>query len=368
MAVISATASSAGGTLVLSNKEDSSLSILALSSASRRESGDLSASATLGFLNVFLPWVLARFERCPLGTIGRNGNDSGRLLQVIGVGATVESRRPLNSFSSEFFASAILKKLGMPSIQSQIVTAGEARALPGRFVVKAIAPDGHLHFVAGSDIPRIAEGDVVLVSELCADAASFDFVRRRILNKQYALGSDVFASLASKTDFVEMDRRAREKLAAAVGKTVESADDLFSEFRPTASELCVIEREMRLDGPQFLKICAVRTFGGSSFAHGGNVLITRSGKAISIDHSALFESGDDLRMLFRFTCKGTSVWKILCEIAKLTAADIADCIKAIPAHAACGDLAPLAPYFVERLRLWKKLAGEPATATASPAA
>jgi hypothetical protein len=58
---------------------------------------------------------------------------------------------------------------------------------------------------------------------------------------------------------------------------------------------------MALDGKSYLTICAARVFIGCSAPHFGNVLVTKAGELVSIDHCrGYFEKGDDLRELFYF--------------------------------------------------------------------
>lgn len=352
------------------NTEDSGLSIAGIVFASLRPDF-LTPSVALNLSNVFLPWVVRRFARCPTAILNTSENSSSALIRAMAC-ATVERKEGINSFASEFFAGAILRRLGIPSVPARIVTAKEARDLPGRWVVKAIAPtDGRLHFIAGSEL--LEDDTKVLVSEVPPDSASFDFVRRKILKQSPDnFASGTFGELYRKASpsFAEVSRQITETFTRAIGKSVESADGLFTGFHATAAELAVIEREAKWNGAQFERICAARIFIGCGFAHNANFLITRSGTLISIDHtSANLESGEDLGMLFRFTMEGTREWRILREIAALTEADITAAVEEIPKHPACGDLTPLAPYFVERLRLWQRLAGvgAPAAATASPA-
>lgn len=344
--------------------EDSALSIAAIVFASLR-SDYLTALGALNLSNVFLPWVVRRFERCPAAIT--NENSSSALSRAMAC-ATVESKNAINSFASEFFAAAILRRLGMPSIQSRIMSVAEARSLPGRFVVKSIAPrDGRLHFHPESEL---LEDDVtVLVSEILPDAASFDFIRRQLLNRADDFGSGVFGELYAKAapSFAELGRQTTEILAKACGRSAGSADNLFSGFHASAAELAAIQREAKWNGAQFERICAARIFIGVGYAHNANFLVTRDAKLVSIDHTgANYESGEDLKMLFRFTTEGTREWRVLGEIGKLTEDDVTAAVEEIPKHAACGDLTSLAPYFSERLRLWQKLAGvgEPVAAKA----
>jgi len=106
----------------------------------------------------------------------------------------------------------------------------------------------------------------------------------------------------------------------------------------------------------YLRICAARVFIGCSAPHFGNVLVTKKGELISIDHArGFFEKGDDLRELFYFVNRRSEAFKVLAGVNGLTEKDICESVAEVPHHPACGSTAGFADYYCKRLNLWKEL-------------
>jgi hypothetical protein len=114
---------------------------------------------------------------------------------------------------------------------------------------------------------------------------------------------------------------------------------------------------MALDGKKYLTVCTARVFLACRCTpHFGNILTTKKGELISIDHvHAYFESGKSLQKLFGFIDRDSELFKILGGVAGLTEGDIRAAVDEIPKHSACGSTAVLGDYFVKRLQLWKEL-------------
>jgi hypothetical protein len=272
--------------------------------------------------------------------------------------ATVADRRErMNPFAAEFLAQGILRRLRIPTASSRICSADEARALPPDFVVKSAGerPAQTLNWSSADVIESIRFG-WCLVSRIVSDSASLDYIARTILPSHSARNKVVAMLAKCAADHATKDRRFEELIAQTLGKTCEPADKFFSRFNPTPEELDCIGKAMALDGEQYLRICAGRVFVGCSAPHFGNVLATKGGDLVSIDHArAYFERGDDLRMLFKFTKRDSIAFRILGDIAALTADDIRAAVAEIPQHRACGSTGALAHYYERRLDLWKNL-------------
>jgi hypothetical protein len=192
-----------------------------------------------------------------------------------------------------------------------------------------------------------------LVSRLEPDSASLDFVSRTLITSQ---GVRTQMLRESAAIHAQNDQTLEELTARALGKICEPADKFFASFQPSESEIELIKRAMALDGLPYLRICAARVFIGCSAPHFGNVLVTKKGELISIDHArGYFEKGDDIRELMYFIDRRSEVFKVLDGVNALTEKDICESISEIPHHSACGSTAGLAEYFCKRLRLWKEL-------------
>jgi hypothetical protein len=192
-----------------------------------------------------------------------------------------------------------------------------------------------------------------LISRLVPDAASLDFVARRIITSQSVRTQLLRESAAIQA---QTDQTLEELIAQALGKTCEPADKFFADFMPSGSEMELIKRAMALDGLPYLRICAARVFIGCSAPHFGNVLVTKTGELVSIDNCrGYFEKGEDVREMMYFIDRRSDVFKVLDGVAGLTENDIHAAVDGIPRHPACGLTSGLADYFCERLNLWKKL-------------
>jgi hypothetical protein len=234
------------------------------------------------------------------------------------------AKRPsaqMNPFAAEFFSQAVLRRLGIRTVEARICSATEARELPSDFVVK-FSREKPARILEWE--PAANPSGWCLVSRLVPDAASMDFVARQILKTR------------------------AEKVCVA--------DRFYVGFRPTPTEIERIESAMSFDGTAFLQICAARAFLGTGCTpHGGNVLVTRDAQLISIDHcEVLLGNGEDLRALFRYV-EREDVDQVLGRIAVLTEEDILAAVAAIPKHEACGSIDGLAEYFIGRLRLFQGL-------------
>ncbi len=259
-------------------------------------------------------------------------------------------RKAVNPFALEFFAQGILRRLGIRTVEQRICNGKEARALPADFVVKVAGEEPAQNLTWN---PASVRNGPCLVSRLVPDAASLDYVARKIITSHSARTQMLRESAAIHAS---KDWAFEQLIAKALGKSCEPADKFFADFKPTQSEIEVIKAAMALDGPAYLRICAARVFIGCSAPHFGNVLVTKKGELISIDHArGYFEKGDDLRELFYFVDRRAEAFKILDGVAGLTDNDIRAAVDGIPQHPACGSTAGLADYFCRRLRTWKEM-------------
>jgi hypothetical protein len=292
-----------------------------------------------GFQSHFVPWVNARAKSY------MDTKASGDpLIQ------SMRLRKTMNPFAAEFFAQGIMRRLGIPTVPQKICTASEARALPGEYVVKIAGrePAQSLNWN-----PSTALTGWCLASRLVPDAASLDYVARKVITTHSAQ-TQVLQQCAAL--HAEKDLVIEELIARTLGKTCIPADKFFADFQPAPSELEAIKSAMALDGPEYLAICAARVFLGSSAPHFANVLVSKSGELISIDHArAAFEDNSDLKELFYFTARSSVTFNTLDAVAGLSEDDILAAVDEIPTHPACGSTVGLADYFCKRLELWKNL-------------
>ena len=259
-------------------------------------------------------------------------------------------RKALNPFAVEFFARGILRRLGIRTAEQTICSGKEARTLSADFVVKVAGEEPAQNLTWN---PASVRNGWCLVSRLVPDAASLDYVARKIVTSHSVRTQMLHESAAIHAG---KDRAFEELIAKTLGKTCEPADKFFADFKPTESEIELIKPAMALDGLAYLRICAARVFVGCSAPHFGNVLVTKKGELISIDHArGYFEKGDDLRELFYFVNRRSEAFTILAGVNSLTEKDIFESVSEIPRHPACGSTAGLADYFCKRLSLWKEL-------------
>ena len=323
--------------------EDSAHAIFTIISASNAATGKLRK----GFTQHFQPWyharVLAEF---------RPGS-ADPLIQ------TMRMRKRVNSFALEFFAQGILHRLGIRTVKQAICSGREARLLPSNFVVKVAGNDlkWNPKSQTGGKIPWDADAvrrGWCLVCEIVPDAASLDYVSRKLITSQSVRTQMLRESAALHA---QKDQTLEELTARALGKTCVPADKFFADFKPTEPEIELIKSAMALYGKKYLTICAARIFIGCSSPHFGNVLVTKKGgELISIDHaSGYFESEDHLKELFYFIDRSSDVFKVLDGIDSLTEKDIRESVSEIPSHSACSSTAGLADYFCRRLGQWKEL-------------
>jgi|ERR1700683_227482 len=235
----------------------------------------------------------------------------------------------INPFVAEFFAQGLLRRLGIGTASEQFIcTAEQARALPDDFVVK-FDRNGwarNLDWNPG-EIPT----GWCLASRLVPDAASLFFVARKVIKTH-----------PGRKHYDERDNH---------------ADRFYAKFDPTPTEIECIKLGMATDGVQYLNIAAARAFLGCTCTpHFGNILVTKSGKLISIDHTnAEFKDPEDLKKMFHFIGSDSKLLEVLSGVASLTEKDIRESVAEIPNHPACGSTAGLREYFGQRLQMWKQL-------------
>ncbi len=314
--------------------EDSAHAVFTIISASNAATGKLRK----GYVSHFQGWYHARV----MAEFRPSSTDP--LIQ------TMRQRKSMNPFALEFFAQGILRRLGIRTVEQRICNGKEARALPADFVVKVAGEEPAQNLTWN---PASVRNGWCLVSRLVPDAASLDYVARKIVTSHSARTQMLRESAAIHAS---KDRAFEQLIAKALGKSCEPADRFFDDFKPTQSEIEVIKTAMALDGLPYLRICAARIFIGCSAPHFGNVLVTKTGELVSIDHCrGYFEKGDDLRELFYFVDRRSEVFKVLAGVSGLTEKDVCESVSEIPYHSACGSMAGLADYFCKRLRTWKEL-------------
>src|ERR1700693_3708985 len=324
--------------------EDSAHAVFTIVSASNAQTG----KSRRGYTEHFQKWYHARV----MSEFRPNSTDP--LIQCM------RQRRSMNPFALEFFAQGLLRRLGIRTVKQTICSGTEARALPHNFVVKVAGNSNTLKWNPNGENGRNTSWnpDAVrrgwcLVSELVPNAASLDYVSRKLITSQSVRTQMLRESAAI---CAQKDQTLDELTARALGKTCEPADKFFADFKPTEPEIELIKSAMALDGKKYLTICAARVFIGCSAPHFGNVLVTKKGELISIDHArGYFEKDDDIRELMYFTDRRSEVFKALDGVNTLTDKDICESVSEIPHHPACGLTAGLADYFCKRLHAWKKL-------------
>jgi hypothetical protein len=300
--------------------------------------------ARKGFSSHFVPWCNARaLSQFPRGYTATN-NSGDSLVQ------SMQSRKPLNAFAAEFFAQGILRCLGIATAEQIICNAKEARALPDNFVVKVAGEEPAQNLTWNPDSVRTGW---CLASKLVPDAASLDFIARKLITTEHAK-TQILRQCALA--HAEKDRGFEELIGRTLGKTCVAADKFFAAFRPTESELKLIADAMAIDGKEYLQICAARVFLGCSAPHFGNVLATKTGELISLDHArASYEKNDDIRKMFYFVSRPSKAFDVLSGVARLSERDVREAVLGIPKHRACGSTTGMADYYSWRLQLWKQL-------------
>ncbi len=301
------------------------------------------------------------------------------------------SGKAFNPYAIEFFSAAVLNRLGIRTAPARICSKDEACSLGPEFIVKIteLADAATSYCASYSGAPEMIDaidhagamalgvnvrvlkfarreclarrleraGRWVLVVEIIRDAASLDFVSRKLLPESNAKNQIEAVMRDCGLGFAKCKSLVSESLAEIIGKSCPPADELFADFHPSPEQLCRIESVICVTGEAYLKILAARVLLGISCAHFGNVLATKTGELVSIDHvSGRLENGDDLRMLLKFVAHDSLVFRILCEIAEtLSEEDIRAAVAAIPDYPACGSNAGISEYFAKRLRLFQNL-------------
>jgi hypothetical protein len=219
--------------------------------------------------------------------------------------------------------------LGIGTASDQFICTGEqARVLSDDFIVK-FDRNGwtrNLDWNPG-EIPT----GWCLASRLVPDAASLFFVARKVIKTH-----------PGRKHYDERDNH---------------ADRFYAKFDPAPTEIECIKLAMATDGLQYLNIAAARAFLGCTCTpHFGNILVTKSGKLISIDHTnAEFKDSEELKKMFHFIGHDSKLLEVLSGVAGLTEKDIRESVAEIPNHPACGSTVGLREYFCLRLSLWKQL-------------
>lgn len=341
--------------------EDLSIAVLLLISAS--------GSLTVEAWKKFSPWFLARFG-VPTGDQLVETLSNTLLFgpEVAPLFVSKTKRRAMNSFAIALFAEQILSRLGVRTATSRIMERVAAEKLTGTHIVKsgragarlkwisATAPTGE--YARANAWATSIEGEFALVSDIVPEAASIDYIRRVVLSLKETFDvRDVF-SIETENLSIAIRESQVWRLVGEVSKSCGMADKLFVAFTPTEAEMPEIRRAIHWNSPAYLRIHAARTLLSLTTAHFSNVLTTRDARLFSIDNdTGYFEGGEDIEMLFCNVRRLTEVRKILDDIADaLTERDIRDAIAALPQHPAVGPTEELESYFVERLRLWRKLA------------
>jgi hypothetical protein len=318
--------------------EDSAHAIFTIVTISNAATGRIRQ----GFTSHFCKWVAARAK-----SYMDTKASSDPLV------TSMQLRKTLNPFLAEFFAQALLRRLNIPTVPQIICSGEEARALGDNVVVKVAGrePAQSLEWK-----PEMARVGWCLASEIVEGAATLDYCARKIVTSHSAQ-TQVLRQIALL--HAQKDIEIENLIARILGKECTPADRFFSEFRPTASEIEQIRSAMAIDGKKYLSIAAARIFLGSSAPHFANVLTTKDGTLISIDHArAAFEDGSDLFEMFYFVSRDSEAFKALAHVAALTEGDIRAAVSEIPRHPAVGSTAGLEDYFCARLHLWKKLHSE----------
>jgi hypothetical protein len=239
------------------------------------------------------------------------------------------SHERINPFVAEFFAQGFPRRLGIGTASDQFICTGEqARVLSDDFIVK-FDRNGwtrNLDWNPG-EIPT----GWCLASRLVPDAASLFFVARKVIKTH-----------PGRKHYDERDNH---------------ADRFYAKFDPAPTEIECIKLAMATDGLQYLNIAAARAFLGCTCTpHFGNILVTKSGKLISIDHTnAEFKDSEELKKMFHFIGHDSKLLEVLSGVAGLTEKDIRESVAEIPNHPACGSTVGLREYFCLRLSLWKQL-------------
>ena len=274
----------------------------------------------------------------------------------------VAARTFINPFAVASFSESLLPKIRIKTANGKIVSASEGRKLDAETFIVKFELKERLRWrgVLPEVLPYL--GPWAYVSEVIPDAATVDFIRR----KHYQV-ADVSARESENLEFNILVGNATSeyhirRTMQLVSKKCRPADALFSSIKLTDEQKRVCQLVSSFTSEAWFRIAAARIFIGCTSPHFSNVLVSKDGSLILIDHdSARFESGKDLEMLFRFVRRGSRVFDLLGEVAALTDGDIRAAVAAIPKRPACGPVESLAPYFCERLALWKALhAGRPA--------
>jgi hypothetical protein len=236
--------------------------------------------------------------------------------------STKRSGAPLNPFASELFSEAVMRRLCIRTAESFLCSANEAYKFADGFVVK-FAKDNQPQNMKWD--PNAVPDRTCLVSKLIPNAASISFVTRKVLK-------------------THPDKS-------------EAADSFYKNFDPSPKEIETIRAAISVEAAPYLEICAARAFlGDGCTSHFGNVLVTKQGQLVSIDHAhAHFQSGEDLRNLFDFVDYDSELFRVLGTVAALRYQDMRESLAEVPNNPVCGSTDGIENYFCTRLKLWKEL-------------
>jgi hypothetical protein len=295
----------------------------------------------------------------------------------------------LNPFIAEFVSQGILRSLGIRTAPVEILTAAEACNTKD-VVVKWVQPaTGVLKYdpeiearAARGELADVLTEEPCLLSRLVPKAASLSYIAKtfnlvkpiisqRVFDLTQAEASQLVLG-ETMTTWAKVSDKSDWDFAEIIGKECQPAEKFYEGFTPKNSDR--IRKATAWDGEQFLTVCAARVFLGCSAPHMSNVLCTEDGELISIDHcTTLTDDGESVRMLFKYTRKGTLGFDALRHVGKLTDGDIKAAIAEVPRHPACGsppdalerNLKAVENYYISQLGLWKKLLREAEESVAS---
>lgn len=122
-----------------------------------------------------------------------------------------------------------------------------------------------------------------------------------------------------------------------------NAGEFYADFQPHWWERAKIREAIKWDSEPMLKIHAARLFLGCTTAHASNILVNAEGQLFSIDHADVARTdGSEIDLLFQNVRPGTVAFDALGMVARLPVV-------------AVRDYGEAGPYYLDRLRKWKRL-------------
>jgi hypothetical protein len=324
-----------------SNLEDSSLAIeLCVRSSWRGRS--IPAELFREYQSEFVPWSIPRSRPSATEAVAASSVLGAAILSS-------DKRRDIDPFAAAFFSEALLQRLGIETAHSRIVPTNEAQKLTSCIV--KFSRNSKLRWNAPPT------NDYALVCDVIPDAASVDYIRRVRLSAGDASLEESATQFLSLRAGGKISDAKLARVFALISKTCKHSDALFSGVDISDEQVRVAGLVTSFKSERWFRIAVARIFLGCTAPHFANVLVTRNGQLVSIDHdSCRFESGKDLRLFFFFIRRGSHIFNLVGSIAKLTNADIREAVAAIPDHPAFAfDSLALSAYFRERLALWQAL-------------